>query len=85
MVGASDGRSCTRLRRFGVSVFDFKMPSGEPSNQIWSRNSRGTAGSLVCETASRFGQPRQLHRTGDCAYSEAKSEKQDQAAVMEIK
>ena len=30
MVGASDGRSYGGIRRNGVSVFDFKMPSGEP-------------------------------------------------------
>ena len=28
MVGASDGRSYDGVQRFGVSVFDFKMPSG---------------------------------------------------------
>jgi peptidoglycan DL-endopeptidase CwlO len=28
MVGASEGRSYDGVRRFGVSVFDFKMPSG---------------------------------------------------------
>jgi cell wall-associated NlpC family hydrolase len=32
MVGASDGRSYGGIRRNGVSVFDFKMPSGEPHN-----------------------------------------------------
>ena len=32
MVGASDGRSYEGIRRNGVSVFDFKMPSGEPNN-----------------------------------------------------
>jgi cell wall-associated NlpC family hydrolase len=32
MVGASDGRSYAGIRRNGVSVFDFKMPSGEPNN-----------------------------------------------------
>jgi cell wall-associated NlpC family hydrolase len=29
MVGASEGRSYDGVRRFGVSVFDFKMPSGK--------------------------------------------------------
>jgi len=29
MVGATDGRSYEGIRRFGVSVFDFKMPSGK--------------------------------------------------------
>jgi peptidoglycan DL-endopeptidase CwlO len=29
MVGATDGRSYEGIRRFGVSVFDFKMPSGQ--------------------------------------------------------
>ena len=29
MVGATDGRSYDGIRRFGVSVFDFKMPSGK--------------------------------------------------------
>jgi peptidoglycan DL-endopeptidase CwlO len=31
MVGATDGRSYNGVRRFGVSVFDFKMPSGKPN------------------------------------------------------
>ena len=31
MVGATDGRTYDGVRRFGVSVFDFKMPSGKPS------------------------------------------------------
>jgi len=31
MVGASEGRSYDGVRRFGVSVFDFKMPSGKSS------------------------------------------------------
>jgi cell wall-associated NlpC family hydrolase len=31
MVGATDGRSYNGIRRFGVSVFDFKMPSGKPN------------------------------------------------------
>jgi cell wall-associated NlpC family hydrolase len=31
MVGASDGRSYAGVRRSGVSVFDFKMPVGEPN------------------------------------------------------
>jgi len=31
MVGASDGRSYNGERRFGVSVFDFKLPSGTPN------------------------------------------------------
>ena len=31
MVGATDGRSYDGIRRFGVSVFDFKMPSGQPN------------------------------------------------------
>jgi peptidoglycan DL-endopeptidase CwlO len=31
MVGATDGRSYEGVRRFGVSVFDFKMPSGKPN------------------------------------------------------
>jgi cell wall-associated NlpC family hydrolase len=29
MVGATDGRSYEGIRRFGVSVFDFKMPTGK--------------------------------------------------------
>jgi cell wall-associated NlpC family hydrolase len=32
MVGASDGRSYDGVRRNGVSVFDFKMPSGQPNS-----------------------------------------------------
>jgi peptidoglycan DL-endopeptidase CwlO len=32
MVGASDGRSFEGIRRNGVSVFDFKMPSGQPNS-----------------------------------------------------
>lgn len=32
MVGASEGRSYDGVRRFGVSVFDFKMPSGRPNS-----------------------------------------------------
>jgi peptidoglycan DL-endopeptidase CwlO len=31
MVGASDGRSYDGVRRFGVSVFDFKLPNGTPN------------------------------------------------------
>jgi hypothetical protein len=30
MVGATDGRTYDGIRRSGVSVFDFKMPSGQP-------------------------------------------------------
>jgi peptidoglycan DL-endopeptidase CwlO len=33
MVGATDGRSYNGVRRFGVSVFDFKMPSGQPNKE----------------------------------------------------
>jgi hypothetical protein len=33
MVGATDGRSYNGVRRYGVSVFDFKMPSGEPNKE----------------------------------------------------
>jgi peptidoglycan DL-endopeptidase CwlO len=32
MVGASEGRSYEGVRRFGVSVFDFKMPSGRAND-----------------------------------------------------
>jgi cell wall-associated NlpC family hydrolase len=32
MVGASDGRTYDGVRRNGVSVFDFKMPSGQPNS-----------------------------------------------------
>jgi len=32
MVGASDGRSYDGVRRNGVSVFDFKMPTGQPNS-----------------------------------------------------
>ena len=32
MVGASEGRSYNGVRRFGVSVFDFKMPSGRAND-----------------------------------------------------
>jgi peptidoglycan DL-endopeptidase CwlO len=31
MVGASDGRAYDGVRRFGVSVFDFKLPNGTPN------------------------------------------------------
>ena len=31
MVGSTDGRSFDGIRRYGVSVFDFKMPSGKPN------------------------------------------------------
>jgi cell wall-associated NlpC family hydrolase len=31
MVGATDGRTYDGVRRFGVSVFDFKMPSSKPN------------------------------------------------------
>jgi cell wall-associated NlpC family hydrolase len=31
MVGATDGRTYDGVRRFGVSVFDFRMPSGKPN------------------------------------------------------
>jgi peptidoglycan DL-endopeptidase CwlO len=33
MVGASEGRSYDGIRRFGVSVFDFKMPSGRANDK----------------------------------------------------
>jgi peptidoglycan DL-endopeptidase CwlO len=33
MVGATDGRSYDGIRRYGVSVFDFKMPSGQPNKE----------------------------------------------------
>jgi cell wall-associated NlpC family hydrolase len=33
MVGATDGRSYDGVRRYGVSVFDFKMPSGKPNQE----------------------------------------------------
>lgn len=32
MFGASDGRSYNGIQRWGVSVFDFKMPNGNPAN-----------------------------------------------------
>jgi peptidoglycan DL-endopeptidase CwlO len=32
MFGASDGRSYNGLQRWGVSVFDFKMPKADPNN-----------------------------------------------------
>jgi cell wall-associated NlpC family hydrolase len=32
MFGASDGRSYDGLQRWGVSVFDFKMPKSDPNN-----------------------------------------------------
>jgi cell wall-associated NlpC family hydrolase len=32
IVGASDGRSYAGIRRNGVSVFDFKMPGGQPNS-----------------------------------------------------
>ncbi|HYY27481.1 MAG TPA: NlpC/P60 family protein [Chthoniobacterales bacterium] len=32
MVGSTDGRTYDGIRRFGVSVFDFKLPSGKPNN-----------------------------------------------------
>jgi hypothetical protein len=31
MVGASEGRTYNGERRYGVSVFDFKLPSGQPA------------------------------------------------------
>jgi peptidoglycan DL-endopeptidase CwlO len=31
MVGSTDGRSYDGIRRYGVSVFDFKMPTGKPN------------------------------------------------------
>ncbi|MBV8898825.1 MAG: C40 family peptidase, partial [Verrucomicrobia bacterium] len=31
MVGASDGRTYKGVQRYGVSVFDFTLPSGQPS------------------------------------------------------
>jgi cell wall-associated NlpC family hydrolase len=33
MVGATDGRSYNGVRRFGVSVFDFKMPNGQANKE----------------------------------------------------
>jgi hypothetical protein len=32
MFGASDGRSYNGVQRWGVSVFDFKMPKADPAN-----------------------------------------------------
>jgi hypothetical protein len=32
MFGASDGRSYNGVQRWGVSVFDFKMPKNDPNN-----------------------------------------------------
>jgi hypothetical protein len=32
MFGASDGRSYAGIQRWGVSVFDFKMPKSDPNN-----------------------------------------------------
>lgn len=32
MVGSTDGRTYDGIRRSGVSVFDFKLPSGKPNN-----------------------------------------------------
>ena len=32
MFGASDGRSYAGIQRWGVSVFDFKMPNGTAAN-----------------------------------------------------
>ena len=32
MFGASDGRSYAGIQRWGVSVFDFKMPRPDPAN-----------------------------------------------------
>jgi cell wall-associated NlpC family hydrolase len=40
MVGATDGRSYDGIRRFGVSVFDFKMPSGKPNKDDPALTSR---------------------------------------------
>jgi cell wall-associated NlpC family hydrolase len=31
MVGSTDGRSYDGIRRYGVSIFDFKMPNGKPN------------------------------------------------------
>jgi cell wall-associated NlpC family hydrolase len=31
MVGSTDGRSYNGVRRYGVSVFDFKLPNGKPN------------------------------------------------------
>ena len=33
MVGATDGRTYDGVRRFGVSVFDFKMPNSKPNKE----------------------------------------------------
>jgi cell wall-associated NlpC family hydrolase len=33
MVGSTDGRSYNGVRRYGVSVFDFKMPTGQPNRE----------------------------------------------------
>jgi peptidoglycan DL-endopeptidase CwlO len=33
MVGSTDGRSYNGVRRYGVSVFDFKMPTGQPNKE----------------------------------------------------
>src|SRR5204863_7070507 len=32
MFGSSDGRSYNGIQRWGVSVFDFKMPKADPAN-----------------------------------------------------
>ena len=40
MVGASDGRSYNGEAQYGVSVFDFKLPSGQPSKEDPCRTPR---------------------------------------------
>ena len=40
MVGATDGRTYDGVRRFGVSIFDFKMPSGQANKDDPALRSR---------------------------------------------
>jgi hypothetical protein len=40
MVGASDGRTYNGLQRYGVSVFDFTLPNGQPSKNDPARTPR---------------------------------------------
>jgi len=40
MVGASDGRTYNSMQRYGVSVFDFTLPNGQPSKNDPARTPR---------------------------------------------
>ncbi|MBV9390916.1 MAG: C40 family peptidase [Verrucomicrobia bacterium] len=55
MVGASDGRTYRGLRRSGVSVFDFKIPSGQPNKNDSTLTARFEGYGSIPPTQPRAG------------------------------